>query len=101
MPGLAKPGKTRGLMGTGTGLAQQETAGQVFGRCGNRTAPFIWSKPGPLPGCPDPLQSVPTAMIPRAEEAFNAATMNTEGLGLRSCSLGIERAQVIEHLEVW
>jgi hypothetical protein len=27
---LAKPGKTRGLKGTGPGLAQQDAAGEVF-----------------------------------------------------------------------
>jgi len=41
----------------------------------------------------------PTAMIPRAEETFNAATMITDWLGLRS-SRGIGRARVLAHLEV-
>jgi len=53
--GLAKPGETRGLMGTGPGLARQESAGRVSGRFWNRTDPFLRSKPGPLAGYPDPL----------------------------------------------
>jgi len=53
--GLAKPGETRGLTGTGPGLAREESAGRVFGRFWNRTDPFLRSKPGPLAGYPDPL----------------------------------------------
>jgi len=53
--GLAKPGETRGLTGTGPGLACQESAGRVFGRVWNRTDPFLRSKPGPRAGYPDPL----------------------------------------------
>jgi len=53
--GLAKPGETHGLTGTGPGLACQESAGRVFGRFWNRTDPFLRSKPGPLAGYPDPL----------------------------------------------
>jgi len=53
--GLAKPGETRGLTGTGPGLARQESAGRVVGRFWNRTDPFLRSKPGPLAGYPDPL----------------------------------------------
>ena len=53
--GLAKPGRTRGLMGTGTGLACQEALGRVIGWVWNRTEPFFRSKPGPLVGYPDPL----------------------------------------------
>jgi len=53
--GLAKPGETRGLMGTGPGLARQESAGRVFGQFWNRTDPFLLSKPGLLVGYPDPL----------------------------------------------
>jgi len=30
--GLAKPGESRGLTGTGAGLAHQESAGRVIGR---------------------------------------------------------------------
>ena len=57
--GLAKPGETRGLTGTGPGLARQESAGRVFGRFWNRTDPFLRSKPGPLAGYPDPLLTLP------------------------------------------
>jgi len=53
--GLAKPGDTRGLTGTGPGLAHQESAGWAFGRFWNRTDPLLRSKPGPLAGYPDPL----------------------------------------------
>jgi len=53
--GQAKPGETRGLTGTGPGLARQESAGRVFVRFWNRTDPFLRSKPGPLAGYPDPL----------------------------------------------
>ena len=53
--GLAKPGETCGLMGTGPGLAGQESAGQVFGRFWNRTDRFLRSKHGPLASYPDPL----------------------------------------------
>jgi len=55
LAGQAKPGKTRGLMGTGTGLALQGAAVRVFGRFGNRTEPLIPAKPAPLAGYPDPL----------------------------------------------
>ena len=41
-------------MGTGPGLARQESAGRVFGRFWNRTDPFLRSKPGTLAGYPDP-----------------------------------------------
>jgi len=60
--GLAKPGKTRGLTGTGPDLAPPESAGRVFGRVWNRTDPFLQSKPGPLPGYPDPLLTLVEAL---------------------------------------
>jgi hypothetical protein len=53
--GLGKPGETRGLTGTGPGLASQESAGRVFGQFWNRTDPCLQSKPVPLAGYPDPL----------------------------------------------
>jgi len=56
--GLAKPGKSRGLTGTGPGLAHQDAAGRVFGQFWNRTEPFFRSEPGPLPGYPDPLRTL-------------------------------------------
>jgi hypothetical protein len=46
--GLAEPGETRGLTGTGPGLARQESAGRVFGPFGNRTDQFLRPKPGPV-----------------------------------------------------
>ena len=63
--GIAKPGETRGLTGTGPGLARQESAGRVFGRFWNRTDPFLRSKPGPLAGYPDPLLTLVPALAPR------------------------------------
>jgi hypothetical protein len=42
--GLAKPGKTHGLTGTGAGLACQDAAGQGFGHVWDRTEPFEGSK---------------------------------------------------------
>ena len=53
--GLATPGETHGLMGTGLDFNRQAAAGRVVGRCWNQTAPFFQSKPGPLAGYPDPL----------------------------------------------
>jgi len=53
--GLAKPGETHRLTGTGPGLARQDSAGRVFGRFWNRTDPFLRSIPGPLAAYPDPL----------------------------------------------
>ena len=53
--GLAKPGVTRDLMGSGPGLARHESAGLGFGWVWNQTDPFLRSKPGPLAGCPDLL----------------------------------------------
>jgi len=53
--GLAEPGETRGLTGTGLGPALQESAGRGFGRVWNRTDPFLRSKPRPVAGYPYPL----------------------------------------------
>jgi hypothetical protein len=50
--GLAKPGKSCGLMGKGPGLAPQAVEGRVFGRVWNRAVPFSRSKPGLLGGYP-------------------------------------------------
>ena len=58
--GPAKPDKTRGLTGTGPGLARQESVGRVLGRFWNQTDRFLRSKPGPLAGYPDPLLTLPT-----------------------------------------
>ena len=61
--GLAKPGETCGLTGTGPGLARQESAGRVFGRFWNRTDPFLRSKPSPLAGYPDPLLTLDIPIV--------------------------------------
>jgi hypothetical protein len=60
--GLAKPGKTHQLTGTGTRLGHQESAGRVFGWVWNRTDPFLRSKPGPLAGYPDRLLTLITSI---------------------------------------
>jgi hypothetical protein len=52
---LAKLGKIRGLMGTGPGLARQESARQIFGQVWNRIDLFLRSKPGLLAGYLNPL----------------------------------------------
>jgi hypothetical protein len=51
--GIAKPGKTHGLTGTGPDLARQDGLGCVFGHFWNLTKSFLWSKPGQLAGYPD------------------------------------------------
>jgi hypothetical protein len=68
--GLAKPGETRGLTGTGPGLARQESAGRVFGRFWNRTDPFLPSKPGQLAGYPDPLLTLSPSKKQREMNAW-------------------------------
>jgi len=58
LTGLAKCSKTRGLMGTGLGLAYQGSAGRVFGLVRNQSDPFLRSKPGLLAGYLDPLSTL-------------------------------------------
>jgi hypothetical protein len=53
--GLAKSGKTHGLMGRGPYLASQEATGRVFGQFWNQTTLCFQSKPGLLVGYPDLL----------------------------------------------
>jgi len=53
--GVAKPGETCTLMGTGPGLAHQESAAPDFGQVWNWTDLLSQSKPGPLAGYRDPL----------------------------------------------
>jgi len=55
LAGLANPGKTRRLRGTGPGLAHQSAAGRVLERVWNGTERLFRSKPGPLAVYPDPL----------------------------------------------
>ena len=69
--GLAKPGETRGLTGTGPGLARHESAGRVFGRLWNPTDPFSRSKPGPLAGYPDPLLTLVVANCDHTSECVH------------------------------
>ena len=58
---LAKPSKTRGLTGTGTGLARQEAAGRVFGQFWSGTELFFRSKSVPVAGYPDPVLTLQIA----------------------------------------
>jgi len=53
--GLAKPGETCELMGTGPGLARHESVDRVVGQVWNRSDPFLWCKPAPLVGYLDQL----------------------------------------------
>jgi hypothetical protein len=61
--GLGKPSKTRGLTGTGPGLARQDAADWVFGWFWNRTDPFFLSEPGQLAGYPDPLLTLIISVV--------------------------------------
>jgi hypothetical protein len=70
LTGLAKPGNTGQLMGTGLGLARHELAGRVVGQVWNQSDPFVRSKPGPLVGFLDPLL---TLQIP----SFAKVTIST------------------------
>jgi hypothetical protein len=56
--GLAKPRKTRRLMGIGPVMARQESAGQVFGWVWHHTHTVLRSNPRPLAGYADPLQTL-------------------------------------------
>ena len=58
--GLAKPGNTCGLTGTGAGLAPQEAPGRVFGRVWNQNKPLFRTKPRLLAGYPDPFLTLQT-----------------------------------------
>ena len=48
MMGLAAPGKTRRLTGTGPGMARQDAVGRVFVRICTWTKLIFRSQPGPL-----------------------------------------------------
>ena len=69
--GLAKPGETRGLTGTGPGLARQESAGRVFWQFWNWTDPFLRCKPGTLAGYPDPLLTLTTTQWRQLQVSLN------------------------------
>jgi hypothetical protein len=60
--GVSHPGKTPGLTGTGTGLANQEVLGRVFGQVWNGTELFFLSKLGLLVGYQDPLLTLSNSM---------------------------------------
>jgi len=57
--GQAKPGRILWWMGTGPGLACQESAGLVVEWVQIRTDQIIMSEPGLLAGCLDPLLTLP------------------------------------------
>jgi hypothetical protein len=85
--GLAKPRETRGLMGTGPGLARQESAGRVFARFWNRTNPFLRSKPGPLAGYPDPLLTLSMSALNLDFQSSSMSTRNScPTVGITKCS---------------
>ena len=63
MTGVAKPCKTHWLMGTGPGLACQESVVPVFGQVWNRTEPFSRSEPGPLADYPVPLLTLASTLV--------------------------------------
>jgi len=92
--GLAKPGETRRLMGTGPGLARQELADRVSGRIWNWTDPFLRSKPGPLAGYPDPLLSVGVNL-----EAMMVRTWRVESCEFRDTLGGCDRASLEMHFD--
>jgi len=79
--GLAKPGETRGLTGTGPGLARQESAGRVFGRFRNRTDPFLRSQPVPLARYRDPSLTLLTC----ATNPLCDLHLRTPQAGERAC----------------
>jgi len=81
--GLAKPGETHGLTGTGPGLACQESAGRVFGWFWNRTDPFLRSKPGLLAGYPDPLL---TLVMSQLHYLIGCLCLSFHLTSLRVCS---------------
>jgi len=55
LTGQADPGKTRGLMYTGSGLVHQEAVGLPWRKIWNWTELFFQSKPEPVVGYQDPL----------------------------------------------
>jgi len=55
LPGLGKCGKPFGLMGTGTGSAQEEAAHRVCAPLLDRSKPLLQSKTRPLACYPDQL----------------------------------------------
>jgi len=71
--GLAKHGGTRGLTGTGPGLARQESAGRVFGWFWNRTDLFLRSKAVQLAGYPNPLLTLCVPVVPGPDEMGDLA----------------------------
>jgi hypothetical protein len=75
---LAKPGKTRGLKGTGTGVARQAAPGRIVGRLWSQTKPYCQFKPGPLAGYPDLL---PTLSTPARSQPPNVS-LNLQDFGL-------------------
>jgi hypothetical protein len=68
--GQAEPGKTRGLTGTGPGLARQHAAGWVLVRFSNRTELFFLSEPGPLAGFPDPLLTLTPGRVSTSSSLY-------------------------------
>ena len=70
LTGVSKPGESRGLTGTGLGLARQESAGRVFGQVWNRNDPFLESKPGPLAAYLEQFLTLMVGITPYALNHF-------------------------------
>jgi len=79
--GLAKASNTSRLMGTGSGLACPEAAGQVFGWVCNWTNLILRSKPGPLTGYPDPVLTLSIRRHARSSSYMQRSTCNHENEG--------------------
>jgi hypothetical protein len=71
--GLGKPIGTRGLLGTGPGLASQQSAGRALRWVWNRPDPFLRSKPGLQAGYPDPLL---TLLLPHLQNELQQSVNN-------------------------
>jgi hypothetical protein len=98
--GLAEAGETRGLTGTGPGLAHQESAGRVFGRFWNQTDPFLRSKPGPLAGYPVPLLTLSMMMTRELRRCMTAAVEDMKvGNPVRVSHAGLRNGGESEELQ--
>jgi hypothetical protein len=94
--GLAKPGETRGLTGTGPGLARQESAGRVFELVWNRTDIYLKSNMGPLAGYPDPLLTQEAAKSPKTVSVVHIYIVKARSV-LRFRKRQVQRIRWILH----
>jgi len=107
--GLATPGKTRGLTGTGPGLARQDAGGRVFGQVWNRSKPFYRSEPGPLAGYPDPLlilastehqQSVNRASTEHPQHIDRALPERQQNVNNLRCGIYFKTRVMLRHVAI-